>query len=567
MKHTKTLLALLLAVVMVCVGLPLVAAEEPTIVDSGYCGEWDNETESFLESIHWSLNSEGTIVFEGTGVLKDKYLDCNENGSILHQNPAFSPYKESIKSAVIYSGIEEIEGAFRYCYNLKNVVIPNTVKRIGDDAFINCKNLETLVLPDSVEEIGNYAFNGCNKLHLTIGKNVKEIGVDALDFVRSFSISDENPWFVEQEGVLYNKEKTEIYDSCIGASNVSIPETVYKIRDWVFAGNALESLTLPEGLTEIGTMAFAYSYLLERVTIPKSVQTIGDYAFITSIFLKDITVRGMYTQIGTWALGFTEERFTGIPENIAKEMLLVRLGLAEETETTKYYWEHIEEYAVVMDEEPLKYGTIHCHAGSTAEAYAIEHNMDYELTHFYEGDWNYDWDNLVRWRKCIHCDERETEPLETETPGGAEIVGPADGDTSFDVEPVSTDYVLIQEVLGEQNVVKAFDISLKNQDGVHVQPKGTVKVKLPGDFQTGDYKVYRVNADGTYTDMNAFRQGSHLVFYTDHFSLYVVVDESAQTEPDTPDTPDTPAKENKVYNILHTVFEFLQKLIRLLFAK
>ena len=212
-------------------------------------------------------------------------------------------------------------------------------------------------------------------------------------------------------------------------------------------------------------------------------------------------------------------------------------------------------------------GTIRCHAGSTAEAYAIEHGMNYELTHFYEGEWTYDWDNLVRWRKCIHCDERETEPLETETPGGAEIVGPADDDTSFDVEPVSTDYVLIKEVLGEQNVVKAFDISLKNQDGVHVQPSGTVKVKLPGDFKTGNSKVYRVNADGTYTDMNAFRQGSHLVFYTDHFSLYVVVDESAPIEPDTPDTPDTPAKESKVSFILHLVLEFLEKLIRLIFVK
>ena len=70
--------------------------------------------------------------------------------------------------------------------------------------------------------------------------------------------------------------------------------------------------------------------------------------------------------------------------------------------------------------------------------------------------------------------------------------------------------------------------------------------------------------------MNAFLEGSHLVFYTDHFSLYVVVDESAQSEPstlDTPDTPDTPAKESKVRNILHIIFAFLQKLIRLLTQK
>ena len=47
-------------------------------------------------------------------------------------------------------------------------------------------------------------------------------------------------------------------------------------------------------------------------------------------------------------------------------------------------------------------------------------------------------------------------------------------------------------------VLKAFDITLKNSNGVHVQPDGTVKVKLPLDWEkAGNYKVYRVNDDGT----------------------------------------------------------------------
>ena len=43
--------------------------------------------------------------------------------------------------------------------------------------------------------------------------------------------------------------------------------------------------------------------------------------------------------------------------------------------------------------------------------------------------------------------------------------------------------------------------------------------------------------------MNAYRQGSHMVFETDHFSVYVIVDESEKT--DAPVTPDKPQEETK----------------------
>ncbi len=333
----------------------------------------------------------------------------------------------------------------------------------------------------------------------------------------------------------------------------------------------LESLIFEEGPSEIEMTNEVSFFSINEIILPVSLKRIGDLAFGSSVsFPCNYIVKSLDTEISdsVFAAG---ARFCNIPVELQKDVVFAYYDLIEPSPEVQEYLDNLDDYVEYPDYESgekwFYSGTIRCHAGSTAEAYAIEHGMDYELTHFFEGDWTYDWDNLVRWRKCIHCDERETEPLETENPGGAEIVGPADGDTSFDVEPVSTEYVLIREALGEQNVVKAFDISLKNQDGVHVQPKGTVKVKLPGDFKTGDYKVYRVNADGTYTDMNAVLEGSHLVFYTDHFSLYVVVDESAPAEPDTPETPDTPAKESKVRFILRTVFEFLQKLIRIIFGK
>lgn len=490
------------------------------------------------------------------------------------ENNAFSGCS-NLTEVALGNGLKSIgDGSFSRCSALSSVMIPDSVAYIGASAFYDCTSLEDVVIGNGVTKIESYTFNNCCNATIHIGTSVQTIEQDAFTRTHLIIVDESNPYFSSVEGVLFNKDQSQLiwYPDSSTRTEYIVPESVTKVCRGAFYNNmALKKLVFQEGLCEIEEEAIQYCSILMEVSLPVSLNKMD-----VSNFTMEVPIPAVYT-IKSMNAEYGEDVFvsyfrfkSSVPTNIQKEIILSALGLSEPSEEVQQYLENIENYIEISDPENGKWfyaGTIRCHAGSTAEAYAIEHGMDYELTHFFEGEWTYDWDNLVRWRKCIHCDERETEPLETENPGGAEIVGPADGDTSFDVEPVSTDYVLIQEALGEQNVVKAFDISLKNQDGVHVQPKGTVKVKLPGDFKAGDYKVYRVNADGTYTDMNAFLEGSHLVFYTDHFSLYVVVDESAPAEPDTPETPDTPAKESKVRFILRTVFEFLQKLIRIVFGK
>lgn len=175
---------------------------------------------------------------------------------------------------------------------------------------------------------------------------------------------------------------------------------------------------------------------------------------------------------------------------------------------------------------------------------------------------------MIRYRKCIHCDELEIEPLKTTEKGDTEIIAPADPDTDFNVDevkPGSDNYIMVEESFHHHGpehwqIIKAFDITMTGKDGVHTQPDGTVKVKIPGNWSKhGVYKVYRVNDDGTLTDMHAYRQGSHLVFDTDHFSLYVVVDES-----DTTDTgSDTPSGgENDSF--ISRLFAFITRIIEMI---
>ena len=82
---------------------------------------------------------------------------------------------------VIPNSVKEIGNqAFQY-WNLKSVSIPNSVTKIGDYAFLGCINLESVTLPNSLTEIGEEAFRDCAFKSITLPNSLKEIGEAAFD--------------------------------------------------------------------------------------------------------------------------------------------------------------------------------------------------------------------------------------------------------------------------------------------------------------------------------------------------------------------------------------------------
>jgi len=73
-----------------------------------------------------------------------------------------------------------------------------------------------------------------------------------------------------------------------------------------------------------------------------------------------------------------------------------------------------------------------------------------------------------------------------------------------------------------------FDIDLLSASNMKVQPDGNVKITLgiPSTYSTSALKVYRIELDGTKTDMNATIVGGNIIFETNHFSIYVLSDET-----------------------------------------
>ncbi len=142
--------------------------------------------------------------------------------------------------------------AFRDCYNLFNLSLPNSVTTIGDEAFYNCTNMECLTLGNGLLACGERAFDNCialHSLHIPSSKSWCNI---------SFSSKTANP--------------------------------VYFAQQLIVSGNKIKEFSVPNGIKSINEYAFAGYTYLTSITIPASVKEIGIDAFIECEGLSSVIV-------------------------------------------------------------------------------------------------------------------------------------------------------------------------------------------------------------------------------------------------------------------------------------
>lgn len=149
--------------------------------------------------------------------------------------------------------------AFANCYNLKSAA-GIYVQNIGDEAFANCISLESCFYLNAVE-IGSRAFINCNVFNeFRIYKQVTRIGDGAFIGCNNieFSSYDLNGHFAVEDNIIYNKNKTKIIATGKIPSTVVIPDTVTEIAPSAFEGNInLYTLDFGHSRPQIGECAFA----------------------------------------------------------------------------------------------------------------------------------------------------------------------------------------------------------------------------------------------------------------------------------------------------------------------
>ena len=196
--------------------------------------------------------------------------------------------------------------AFERCYSLKEINLPPKLKRIEEFTFMDCKELSEVNIPDSVRIIDRHAFWHCNSLtEIRLPDSLATIGVMAFPYhIRYFSIDSKNKKYSTIDGILYNKDVTELISvpMSIGIRHFIVPDTVRKIRMYAFNGcNHIESITLPEGLLEFGASAFRNCESLDIITLPEGITKIPEGAFGECWSLREVFLPQTLKKIGNWA--------------------------------------------------------------------------------------------------------------------------------------------------------------------------------------------------------------------------------------------------------------------------
>ena len=194
-------------------------------------------------SIPNSVKYIGRQAFDGT-----KWYNTQENG-ILYMNDWCLGYKGENPNGelVIKEGTQFIAGyGFQECDLLTSIIIPNSVKGIGDGSFYRC--------------------NGITKLTY-----------NALNCLTYDDMGDADGYIFSSEG---NNSLTNIN---IAGNIESIPNGM------LYNCIELTSITIPNSVTSIGKKAFASCTGLTSITIPKSVKYIGDEALGACSNLSEIT--------------------------------------------------------------------------------------------------------------------------------------------------------------------------------------------------------------------------------------------------------------------------------------
>ena len=156
--------------------------------------------------------------------------------------------------------------AFKENLSITKVTIPEGVTEIGSSAFYGCTALTEVSLPSTLETIGSYAFYGCSGLtgSLAIPGSVTVIGGRAF----------------------YN---------CTGLDGtLTFREGLQTIGDLAFYGcsGLTGTLTIPDSVTSIGQGCFEFLYEITAVTLGSGLKTLGSTPFYGCSALTALTFRG-----------------------------------------------------------------------------------------------------------------------------------------------------------------------------------------------------------------------------------------------------------------------------------
>ena len=252
------------------------------------------------------------------------------NGVTRISQYAFSKNKcLKIKKIIFPKTLKRIPDCnFEYWEHLEEIVIPEGIKSIADEAFIGT-GIREVLLPSTIDKIGKGAFAYCDNLikitmlHLTTPllnsfmNNSYSSGYrePKLKFKLFFGQAEEiefSDYFNRYYNSRDEKAKFSLHNyfvmygnyviGYVGQDkNITVPDDAIGIASEAFIFNKkIQSVVLGKKIKTIGCSAFEGCSSLHTVVLNEALDKIGDYAFADS-GLKEITIPVKVSFVGEGA--------------------------------------------------------------------------------------------------------------------------------------------------------------------------------------------------------------------------------------------------------------------------
>lgn len=249
-------------------------------------------------------------------------------------------YGAKFKGVKLADGLTSIgEWAFAYCYDLLDIVIPNSVTSIGNYAFWDCESLKSITVGLGISDFGRSGVcvvSGCSSLSRIIFLNAEtkigNVPSSAIIFgyygstaetyaneksrifvpLTATTFGDSNlTWLLSNDGVLIISGSGAMDDysasspapwqyCCSGIESVVIENGITTIGDYAFYNNvSITDINIPDSVTSIGGYAFYDCSALTNIDITDGIEEVGDYAFYNCDSLTNVIISENVTRLGT----------------------------------------------------------------------------------------------------------------------------------------------------------------------------------------------------------------------------------------------------------------------------
>jgi cytoskeletal protein CcmA (bactofilin family) len=177
---------------------------------------------------------------------------------------------------------------FRKNKRLKEVIIPEGVKKIRPSFFYGCSNLIKIGLPGSLEEISNFAFFDCKSLkEIDFGEcaGLRVIGESAFENCSALEKVVFGP-SLQRIGEAAFSGCTDLREADFSGSKLlaEIPSHIF------LRCENLAKIKLPPAAKKIGVSAFNNCRALSELTLPAKLEQVDNFAFTGCTNLKELKI-------------------------------------------------------------------------------------------------------------------------------------------------------------------------------------------------------------------------------------------------------------------------------------